>query len=93
MLPNVPTMQESGLADYEVTSWYALYAPAGTPPAVTERLNAEVRRILGQGAVAQRLRAQGFQPAPGTPAELAALMRDEIAKWARVVKQANVTLE
>jgi len=93
MLPNVPTMQEAGLADYEVTSWYALYAPAGTPPAVTERLNAEVRKILGQGAVAQRLRAQGFQPAPGTQAELAAFMRDEIAKWSRVVKQANVTLE
>jgi len=93
LLPNVPTMQEAGLADYEVTSWYALYAPARTPPAVTERLNAEVRKILGQVPVAQRLRAQGFQPAPGTQAELATFMRDEIAKWARVVKQAGVTLE
>lgn len=92
-LSGVPTMQEAGLAGYDVTSWYALYAPRGTPPAVVQRLNADVRRILSQSSVAQRLRAQGLQPAPGTPDELAALMRAEIAKWARVVKQAKVSVE
>jgi len=92
-LPDVPTMQEAGLAGYEVTSWYALYAPGKTPAPVIERLNAEVRRILAQPAVADRLREQGFQPAPGAPGQLAAFTRDEIVRWARVVKQAKVTLE
>jgi len=92
-LAGVPTMQEAGLAGYEVTSWYALYAPRGTPPAVVQRLNADVRRILSQSSVVQRLRTQGLQPAPGAPDELATLMRTEIAKWARVVKQAKVTVE
>ncbi len=93
LLPNVPTMQEAGLSGYEVTSWYALYAPASIPPAVAERLSQEVRGILQQAAVAKRLGELGFQTAPSTQAELAKLTREEIAKWARVVKQANVTLE
>lgn len=92
-LPGVPTMQEAGLAGYEVTSWYALYAPAHTPPAVAQRLNAEVRKAIALPAVAERLREQGLQPASGSAAQLAELTRAEIAKWARVVKQTGVALE
>ncbi|MCC7547839.1 MAG: tripartite tricarboxylate transporter substrate binding protein [Burkholderiales bacterium] len=92
-LPDVSTMREAGLAGYEVTSWYALYAPARTPPAVAQRLSSEVRRILASPAVAERLREQGFQPAPGTPEQLGTMTRDEIARWAKVVKQAGVTME
>jgi len=93
MLPAVPTMQEAGLTGYEVTSWYALYAPAKTPPAVMRQLNAEVRKALALPAVVKRLRAQGFQPAPGSAAALADHTRQEIAKWAQVVKQAGVTIQ
>ena len=92
-LPGVPTMQEAGLPGYEVTSWYALYAPAHTPPAVAQRLNTEVRKAIASPAVAERLREQGLQPAPGSAAQLAELTRAEIAKWARVVEQAAVALE
>ncbi len=92
-LPGVPTMQEAGLAGYEVTSWYALYAPAHTPPAVAQRLNAEVRKAIALPTVAERLREQGLQPAPGSAAQLAELTRAEIAKWARVVKQTGVAME
>ena len=92
-LPGVPTMQEAGLPGYEVTSWYALYAPAHTPPAVAQRLNTEVRKAVASPAVAERLREQGLQPAPGSAAQLAELTRAEIAKWARVVEQAAVALE
>ncbi|MCW5621321.1 MAG: hypothetical protein KIS79_09475 [Burkholderiales bacterium] len=93
LLAQVPTMQEAGLAGYEVISWYALYAPAKTPPAVAQRLNAEVRKIMEQPSIAQRLHELGFQPATGTAAELGTFMREEIAKWARVIEQAKVTIE
>lgn len=93
LLAQVPTMQEAGLAGYDVISWYALYAPAKTPPAVAQRLNAEVRKIMEQPGIAQRLHELGFQPATGTAAELGTFMRAEIAKWARVIEQAKVTIE
>ena len=92
-LPGVPTMQEAGLPGYEVTSWYALYAPAHTPPAVAQRLNTEVRKAIALPAVTERLREQGLQPAPGSAAQLVELTRAEIGKWARVVKRAAVALE
>ncbi len=93
MLPAVPTMQEAGLTGYAVTSWYALYAPAKTPPAVVRRLNAEVSKALALPAVSEQLRAQGFQPASGPAAALGELTRQEIAKWAQVVKQVGVTVQ
>jgi tripartite-type tricarboxylate transporter receptor subunit TctC len=92
-LPDVPTMQEAGLSGFEVTSWYALFAPARLPDAIAQRLNAEVTQILARDDVKRRLADQGFQPAAGPAGELTALVRREIPKWARVVKQANITLE
>jgi tripartite-type tricarboxylate transporter receptor subunit TctC len=92
-LPDVPTMQEAGLPGYEVTSWYALFGPAGLPAPVAQRLNTEITRILAQDGVTRRLAEQGFQVAPSTPTQLAAFVHGEVAKWGRVVRQANVSLE
>lgn len=85
--PDVPTMAEAGVAGYEIAPWFAAYAPAGTPPAVIDRLNAEMRRILALPDVrAAFVDQQGMTLIGSSPAELGAHTQREIAKWARVVK-------
>jgi tripartite-type tricarboxylate transporter receptor subunit TctC len=90
LVPEAPTFAELGLPRVSVSLWYGLLAPAGTPPAVIERLNRETVRILESAEVRDRLLAQGAEPMPGTPEAFAAFMQDEMAKWAPVVKQAGV---
>jgi tripartite-type tricarboxylate transporter receptor subunit TctC len=85
-LPNVPTIAEAGVPGYEIGSWYGILAPAGTPPAIVERISAEVRRIVRDPAVSARLAAQGATPVGSTPAEFSAFIKREIAKWAVVIK-------
>lgn len=92
-LPNVPTLQEAGVAGFEVASWQALYAPAGTPAAVLQRLNQEVEKILAQPEVKARLDTLGLQHQPNTPAQLQDFNRQELAKWARVAREGKVTLD
>jgi tripartite-type tricarboxylate transporter receptor subunit TctC len=85
--PEVPTMAEAGVPGYEIAPWFALYAPAGTPSPVIDKLNAEVRRILALPDVrAAFVDQQGMTLIGSSPAELAAYMQREIAKWAQVVK-------
>jgi tripartite-type tricarboxylate transporter receptor subunit TctC len=86
-LPNVPTMTELGLAGFESGLWFGLNVPAGTPPAVIERLNAEARRAFGPAEVKAQLAAQGIEAAPGTAEAFAAFIRQETDKWARVVRE------
>jgi len=93
LLPEVPTFAELGYPQVSVSLWYGLLAPAGTPPAVVGRLNRAVGAILAAPDVVERLQAQGAEPMPGTPEAFAAFMRDEMAKWAPVVKQAGVKAE
>lgn len=88
-LPEVPTIGEA-VPGYEVTTWYSLVAPARTPPGVVERLSREVADILASPAVREKLRAQGLEPAPMSPAAVAALLRAESAKWARVIEGAKI---
>lgn len=89
-LPGTPTVIEAGVRGYEYVGWYGLLAPAGTPAAVIERLNAAVNAILRQPAVADKLAATGAEPVGGTPAQFAEHIRREIAKWAGVVKHARM---
>ncbi len=92
LLPTLPTMAEIGLPQAEATSWGAVMAPAGTPPAAIERLNATIRESLAEPAVQQRLAAAGADALSSTPAELAATMRSETEKWGRVVREARITV-
>ncbi len=92
-LPDLPTISESGLPGYEVTQWYAMQAPAGTPKEVLAKLNGEVRKILGMPDIVERLSAQGAEPAPTTPEVLEAYIKTEIAKWAKVVKASGARVD
>ncbi|MDF3884555.1 Bug family tripartite tricarboxylate transporter substrate binding protein [Cupriavidus basilensis] len=92
-LPNVPTVAESGVPGYEATSWFALYATGGTPQPIIDRLNAEVVKILAMPEVKKQMADQGAEPRPEKPAELAAFMKSETAKWAKVVKASGATVD
>jgi len=91
--PHLPTVSESGLPGFETGSWQGILAPAGTQGEIVERLNAEVQRILALPDVQQRLAAQGTEVRAGTPGALAAFMRAEIARWAKVVRQVGLKIE
>jgi len=90
VLPDVPTMQEAGVLGYETDLWTGILAPAGTPAAVLSRLHSEIAHITALTDVKDVLGRQGAVPASGTSQEFSAYMKTELAKWARVVKQANV---
>lgn len=92
-LPDVPTVAEAGLAGYESTGWFGLVAPAGTPKAVVNRLNAEFTAALNDEAVRANLRAQGVEPAPTTAEAFGAYIGTETAKWAKVIRTANIKLD
>ena len=93
MLPEVPTMAEAGLPDVESEGWYALFAPAGTPPDRVARLQGAARAAVEDPATAASLRALGTTLVGGTPGELATLLRAESAKWGGVVRDAQIQLD
>ena len=92
-LPDVPTMRESGVADYEVASWNALAAPAKTPAAVIERLNAAANEALKNPAVQERLLALGVRAQGGTPQQLQTLLASEVRHWGEVIRAAKIEPE
>jgi len=92
-LPEVPTAAESGLPGFEAVQYYGLAAPAGTPRAIIERLNKELRIILNSDEMKQRLIADGSDPAPSTPEEYAANIDREESKWAALVQKLGLKLE
>jgi tripartite-type tricarboxylate transporter receptor subunit TctC len=89
-LPGVPTVDEAGVAGYEVSPWYGLLAPAGTPAAVVARLSSEATKIVRAPEMREQLSAQGAEPAGGTPDEFAKTLRADAAVWGKVVKQAGI---
>ncbi|HUQ75974.1 MAG TPA: tripartite tricarboxylate transporter substrate binding protein [Burkholderiales bacterium] len=93
LLPEVPTFAELGHPQVNVSLWYGLVAPAGTPRGIVDKLNRTVGQVLESKDVTERLHAQGAEPMRGTPEAFAAFMREEMAKWAPVVKQAGVKAE
>jgi len=93
LTPDVPTVAEAGVAGYEVTVWFGLVAPAGTPREVIQKLNAEVTKILAMPDVRERFLAQGVDPVGSTPEQFADHIRSQMAKWAKVVQDAGVKAE
>ncbi|WP_137927927.1 tripartite tricarboxylate transporter substrate binding protein [Cupriavidus sp. 2SB] len=92
-LPDVPTMAESGLNGYEIVSWQAIFAPAGTPAPVVNKLSAEIGKIIRQPDVRAKLASMGVEPSGAGPVELSAFQKAEVAKWANLIKVANIHLE
>jgi tripartite-type tricarboxylate transporter receptor subunit TctC len=92
-LPDVPTFQESGLAGFDVSSWVGIFAPAATPRAVVERLYKDLSAVLQSQFVKERYATLGIEPVGNAPAEFTAQVRDDLARWEKVVKAANVRLE
>jgi tripartite-type tricarboxylate transporter receptor subunit TctC len=89
-LPDVPTMLESGLPDFNVVLWVSLFAPAGTPRPIVERLQGQIAQVVRLQDVSDRLAALGIEPVGGTPDHLAAAMKADLARWAAVAKTANI---
>ena len=92
-LPDVPTIVESGIPGYEVTIWYAVFAPVATPKAIVQKLNTEMVKALNSQEMKERMALQGMDPAPSTPAELTAFVKIETAKWAKAAKDSGATAE
>jgi tripartite-type tricarboxylate transporter receptor subunit TctC len=88
--PELATVQESGVAEYDVVSWNALFAPAGTPAEIVKTLNAALQDILGEADVKKRLIELGIEAKAGTPEELSARLRSDIDKWQKVIEKAGI---
>ncbi|KQP49127.1 tripartite tricarboxylate transporter substrate binding protein [Pseudorhodoferax sp. Leaf274] len=92
-LPDVPTLAEAGVPGMDIGTWYGFMAPAGTPAAVISRIHAETAKIMADPAVQKQLQNQGIEPLPGTPAEMQARIKRELAEFAVQVKKANLTID
>ncbi|WP_151633547.1 Bug family tripartite tricarboxylate transporter substrate binding protein [Noviherbaspirillum aerium] len=92
-LPDVPALAEAGVPGYEIVSWQAVFAPAGTPQPVVQRLSAEIAKIIQDPEIKSRLTALGVEPSGAGPAELGSFQKAEVAKWAQLIKTANIKVE
>ena len=92
-LPDVPTMQEAGVAGYDASVWLALLAPAGTPPEIVVKLNAEIGKLMASADTRKALFDAGVEVAPSTPEAMSDYMVTEMVRWGKVVKDANIKLE
>jgi tripartite-type tricarboxylate transporter receptor subunit TctC len=91
--PNIPTVGEAGVPGYETVLWHGFIGPKGLPPAVVERLNAEVTKVLQLKETAEQLQNDGVSPAGGKPEQFLATIKKEIEVWRKVVVDANVKTE
>ena len=92
-LPDVPTVAESGFPGFEVSQWGGLVTAAGVPAAITEKFQKDMAAVLGQPDVKQSLLSHGFEAVGNTPAQFAAYIKDEIAKWAKIIAEADIKAE
>jgi len=92
-LPDIPTIAEAALPGYEAVQWYGVLAPAGTPREITAKVHAGIVRALQESNVKERLLGDGAEPIGGTPEEFAAVIRDDLAKWGKVIKDAGIKSE
>lgn len=93
VVPDLPTLAESGLPTYDTTAWLGLFAPAGIPKDVVAKLRIEVDRIVHEPDIRALIVAQGGEPVGNTPEEFAAIVRADLVKWKRIVKEANIHVE
>jgi tripartite-type tricarboxylate transporter receptor subunit TctC len=91
LLPDVPTVMESGVPDYDVGVWVGFFAPAGTPKEIVQKLNTEIVKILRMPEFRERLASLGLEAVEDTPEQFSAFIKSEIAKWSKVSKAAGVT--
>jgi len=92
-LPELPTMQEGGVPRYEVTPWYGMVAPAGTPPAIVNKLNGEIVRIVHLPEAIQKMATDGSEPVGSTPAQFAAHIKSEVEKWQDLIRKTGIHSE
>ena len=92
-MPDIPTVAESGLPDFEVTAWFGIFAPAQTPQPVVARLNTELVKILAMADVREKLANHGVEPGGGSPESLGRFLVSEVAKWGDVVREAGIRTE
>jgi tripartite-type tricarboxylate transporter receptor subunit TctC len=92
-LPDVPTFSEAGLANFEVGQWYAILAPAGTPKPIVDKVAADVAKVLALPDVKEKLAAQGMEPFVTTPSQLGELMEKDLARYAKLIKAADIKME
>jgi tripartite-type tricarboxylate transporter receptor subunit TctC len=85
-LPDLPTMQEAGIAGYDASAWFGMLAPKGTPMEIVNRLNSEINKFIASPEGREKIALQGGEPAPMNPTEFSAFIKNEITKWSRVVK-------
>ncbi len=92
-MPDLPTVSESGVPGYESVIWFGLVTTAGTPPAITQKLSQEINRILRQPALQEKFGLSAIDLTPGTPEEFGTLIRSDIAKWSKVLREAGIKPE
>jgi tripartite-type tricarboxylate transporter receptor subunit TctC len=93
LAPELPTMAEAGLPGFDISTWYGLFAPAGTPPSVVAKWNADVTKILTAPDVRAKFIADGALPAPDTPEQFSQMIARELAKYARIVKVSGAKVD
>ncbi len=91
--PELPTMAEAGVPGFDISTWYGILAPAGTPPDIVKKLNAEIVRILASEDMRDKLKAQGAEPSPTSPEEFATFIRAEWTKYAKIVKDSGAKVD
>jgi tripartite-type tricarboxylate transporter receptor subunit TctC len=92
-LPDVPTAMEAGIKDYEAIGWFGMLAPANTPPAIVEQISGEIGKAMALPAIRERAVQDGATPVGNTPAQFDKFVRDEIAKWTKIIRDAGIKLE
>ena len=93
LLPDTPTVAESGIPGFEVNVWFGMQVPAATPPAIVKQVNAELVKIFREPDVTKRFNDQGVEVVASTPEEFAKLIQGEVAKWSKLIKEANIRIE
>ncbi len=93
LLPEIPTIAESGYPGFEAATWYGVAAPARTPESVVNKLNQSIRQALQDPRLSQRITSQGADPAPNSPAEFSAFIKTEVAKWGKVVRDSGASAD
>jgi tripartite-type tricarboxylate transporter receptor subunit TctC len=93
LVPDIPTIAEAGVPGFGYVVWFGIFAPAKTPPAIVGKLNAEVNKILREPEIAQRLESQGMEPRGSTPEALTRLMREDTARWKKVIETAKIKID
>lgn len=91
--PEIPTISESGVPNFEAATWYGVLAPAGTPRQIVQKLNTEIHKVLGEASTIEQLRKLGFDATPTTSAEFQAHLKSELAKWGKVIREVGAAIE